>query len=724
MSTLAAVDAGTGASGVPGVSAVRAVGVHRLLAGGVEVVLSASGVGLPEVLHWGAPLGDVEADALQLAMYRGVSSSGLDRPWPQTILPGEPDGWEGRAGLAGHRAGAALLPRWNDTRWSGDARMLRVTASADGLALTTEFHLDDAGVLRIDHDVVNTGRSAVDITGLEATLPVGDVAREVLDFSGRWTRERSPQRTVLAEGSRIRESRRGRTGHDSSFLLALGTPGFNDSVGEIWATHLAWSGDSIYRVDALPEARTLIGAGPLLRAGEMVLDPGAAFRTPTAVFVWSDAGLDQISHRLHQSLRSRPAHPRRPRPVTLNTWEAVYFQHDLRRLERLAEVAAAVGVERFVLDDGWFRARRSDTAGLGDWTVDREVWPEGLHPLLSAVEGHGMEFGLWFEPEMVSLDSDLARRHPDWLLGPADEQVRSWRNQYVLDVSNPLVSEYLFASISALVTEYRLSYLKWDQNRDLLEAVSGGRAHVHRHTEAVYALLDALRAEHPGLEIEACASGGARVDLGILERTDRVWASDTNDPIERLEIQRWTGLILPPELIGAHVGPPVAHTTRRASDLGFRIAVALFASAGIEWDITDCTPEEVEELRDAFVAYKRLRTVLHTGRTTQIDNGDPGLRITSVVATDRGTAVVRVARVATGGRALPAVLRIPGLIPDALYELRLVPELRAPRILDVTPPAWLDHGSVRLPGSALANLGVRLPQLGPGQALVFEAVAR
>jgi alpha-galactosidase len=696
-------------------------GVHSLLGGGVEVVLSAAGDGLPEVLHWGAPLGAVDAAALQLALRRGVSSSGLDEPWPQTILPGEPDGWEGRPGLAGHRAGAPLLPRWTEVRWAGDARMLRVSATEAGLSLTTEFRLDEAGVLRIHQELLNTGDTAVDLTGLESTLPVGDVAREVLDFTGRWTRERSPQRTPLAEGSRTRESRRGRTGHDSAFLLAVGTPGFTDSTGEIWATHLAWSGDSVYRVDALPEARTLIGAGPLLRAGELVLEPGGSFRTPTTVFIWSAAGLDDISHRLHSSLRARPGHPRRPRPVTLNTWEAVYFQHDLGRLERLAEVASAVGVERFVLDDGWFRGRRSDTAGLGDWTVDRQVWPDGLHPLLRTVEEHGMEFGLWFEPEMVSLDSDLARRHPDWLLGPDGGGVRSWRNQYVLDVSNPLVFDYLFTSISALVSEYRLGYLKWDQNRDLIEAVSGGRAHVHRHTEAVYALLDALRARHPGVEIEACASGGARVDLGVLERTDRVWASDTNDPIERLEIQRWTGLILPPELIGAHVGPPVAHTTRRASDLGFRIAAVLFASAGIEWDITACTPAELDELRDAFRAYKRLRAVLHTGRTRQIDNGDPGLRITSVISTDRETAVVRVARVHTGARALPAMLRIPGLNPDALYELRLVPELRAPRILDVTPPAWLERGSVRLPGSTLAKLGVRVPQLGPGQALVFEA---
>lgn len=701
---------------------VAASGVRRLLGGGVEVLFSATGEGLPEVLHWGAPLGDIDAAELQLAMRRGVSPSGLDRPWPQTILPSEHDGWEGRPGLSGHRGGSALLPRWDDVSWAGDDRMLRITAITSALTLTAEFRLDDAGVLRVTHEVENTGDTAVDITGLEPTMPVGDVAGEVLDFSGRWTRERSPQRTPLAEGSRVRESRRGRTGHDAPFLLALGTPGFGDSSGEVWAVHLGWSGDSIHRVDALPEARTLIGAGPLLRAGELVLPPGHSFRSPTAVFVWSDAGLDAISHRLHRSLRSRASHPRRARPVTLNTWEAVYFSHDLGRLDRLAEVASAVGVERFVLDDGWFRARRSDAAGLGDWTVDPGVWPEGLHPLLRAVEARGMEFGLWFEPEMVSLDSELARRHPDWLLRPSDGDVRSWRNQYVLDVSNPRVSAYLLESISSLVSEYRLGYIKWDQNRDLIEAVSAGRAHVHRHTEAVYALLDALRARHPGLEIESCASGGARVDLGILERTDRVWASDTNDPIERLEIQRWTGLILPPELVGAHVGPPVAHTTRRASDLGFRIATALFCSLGIEWDITESSPAERDELRDAVGGYKRLRSVLHSGTTSNLDLGDPGLRVTSVVSPRRDTAVVRVARVATGGRALPTLLRVPGLTLDVTYEVRLLPELRSPRILDVTPPAWLEHGSVRLTGAALAHLGVRLPQLGPGQALVLEVI--
>jgi alpha-galactosidase len=384
-----------------------------------------------------------------------------------------------------------------------------------------------------------------------------------------------------------------------------------------------------------------------------------------------------------------------------------------------ARSAAEIGVERFVLDDGWFTRRRDDSAGLGDWKVDRETWPEGLHPLVDTVRGLGMQFGLWFEPEMVNADSDLARQHPDWLLQD-HTAVRSWRNQHVLDVANPEVFDYLLESISAVVDEYALDYIKWDQNRDLIEAVHGGHAAVHQHATAVYALLDAIRARHPRLEIESCASGGARVDLGILERTDRVWASDTNDPIERLDIQRWTELLLPLELIGAHVGPPQAHTTRRETSLELRIAVALFGSFGIEWDITACTPDELEQLRGGIAAYRRLRELLHSGILSHPEGGDQGLRVTAVTAPLADRALVRVARVASSDRALPRLLQLPSLELASRYTVRAVPELRLPDRIEPSSPPWLERGSVTLTGAALAHHGIRLPLLGPGQALVLE----
>ncbi len=236
----------------------------------------------------------------------------------------------------------------------------------------------------------------------------------------------------------------------------------------------------------------------------------------------------------------------------------MYFDHDLDELIGLAELGAKVGVERFVLDDGWFLGRRDDTAGLGDWRVDPAVWPQGLAPLVSAVRDLGMDFGLWFEPEMVNEDSDVARAHPDWILAPGGRLPLAARNQQVLNLTIPQAFDHVLESMSALIGELEIAYVKWDHNRDLVEAGerSTGEPRVHTQTLAVYALMDELKRRHPGLEIESCSSGGGRVDLGVLQHTDRVWASDCIDALERQRIQRWTGQLLPPELVGSHVGAP------------------------------------------------------------------------------------------------------------------------------------------------------------------------
>ena len=543
--------------------------VSVLRAAGVGVVVALPEHGLPEVVHWGRDIGPLDAAGarhLLRMVARPPSPSALDETWPLTLLPGEHDGWEGRPGLAGHVGRRAVLPRWHRTAVNSDERHLRVEAQAEGLSLVIELTLDTSGVLKVEHELYNTSGEPVDLAILEATMPVGDLATEVLDFSGRWTRERAPQRRPLTQGSHARESRRGRTGHDSPLVLAAGTEGFSATRGELWAVHLAWSGDSVYRIDALPESRTVLGAGALKRPGEITVEPGGSFRTPAAMFVWSD-------------------------------------------------------------------------------------------------EGH------------------------------------------------------LLAAISALVTEYRLDYIKWDQNRDLIEAVSAGRANVHRHTEAVYRLLATLKARHPGLEIESCASGGARMDLGILEHTDRVWASDTNDPVERLAIQRWTELLLPPELIGTHVGPPVSHTTKRATGLGFRIAVAMFGHFGIEWDITTCTPEELHQLRGGIATYKQLRPLLHSGDVHHPPTGDAGTSATVVIARDGSNAVVGLARSDSAARALPALLRIPGLAADQRYRVT-VPSIAAlPR--GVPPLLAVGDGPVETTGSALEAVGLRPPLLHPAHSLVI-----
>ena len=519
-----------------------------------------------------------------------------------------------------------------------------------------------------------------------------------------------------------RENRRGRTGPDAPLILAAGTAGFDTRGGEVWAVHVAWSGNHISYAERLSGGAAVLGGGELLLPGEVVLGSGESYTTPW-VYGAHGTGLDAIAARFHTHLRSRPQHPRSPRPVVMNTWEAVYFDHDLARLTELARLGAEAGVERYVLDDGWFRHRRDDTAGLGDWYVDEGVWPDGLHPLVEAVRGLGMEFGLWVEPEMVNLDSDLARAHPDWVLGTDGRTPLSSRHQQVLDLAHPDAYAYILERLDALLGEYPISYLKWDHNRDLLEA--GGRTGtpgVHAQTLAVYRLLDELRARHPGVEIESCSSGGLRVDLEVLEHTDRVWGSDVIDPLERQQIQRWTAQLIPPELVGSHVGAPRAHTTGRTHDLSFRAGTALFDSFGIEWDLTKATDVERTELASWVALYKEVRELLHTGTVVRAPQHDPSFAVHGVVAPDRSDALFALVQLVTPETSVPGAVRLPGLDPARRYRVGLQPPGDRPAMRGLRAPEWLAEG-VTLPGSVLEYAGLRAPALFPEQLLLVRVRA-
>jgi alpha-galactosidase len=408
-------------------------------------------------------------------------------------------------------------------------------------------------------------------------------------------------------------------------------------------------------------------------------------------------------------------------------WEAVYFDHDLARLTQLADTAARIGVERFVLDDGWFGGRRDDLRGLGDWWVSPQVWPEGLAPLVEHVRGLGMEFGLWFEPEMVNVDSDLVRQHPDWVLGPRAGHPREWRHQQVLDLANPEAAAHLEAQISALVDEYAIDFIKWDHNRDLLEAVRSDasgvdRPAVHAQTTAFYALLDRLRERHPDLEIESCASGGARVDLGVLARTDRVWTSDCNDALERARIQRWTSLLIPAEVMGTHVGPPTAHTTHRTLDLGFRTLLALQGHAGLEWDITTCSEAELAALTSWSALYRELRDLLHSGDLVRDTADDGTLLVTGTVARGGEQAAYSVVRTNTSAQAVPGLVRLPGLDPARTYSLRVRPEAGVPQVVQHAAPRWWDEAlaGLTVSGALLTEVGLPMPVLAPAQGFLLH----
>jgi alpha-galactosidase len=376
-------------------------------------------------------------------------------------------------------------------------------------------------------------------------------------------------------------------------------------------------------------------------------------------------------------------------------------------------------VERFVLDDGWFNGRRDDTAGLGDWFVDAGVWPDGLAPLIDHVRGLGMEFGLWFEPEMVNPDSDLARNHPEWILHTDGRWPLPGRQQQVLNLANPGCFDYLLGRIDAILAEYPISYIKWDHNRDLMDASNPltGAPAVHDTTAALYRLLAELKHRHPGLEIESCASGGARVDLGILDYTDRVWTSDCIDPIERLDNQANTGLLVPYELMGAHIGGPKSHSTRRQHSLGFMARTAIFGHFGIEWNIAEIDPAQTAELAGWVRFYKDNRSLFHTGASVHADHPDAALDIRGVVSGDGGRAVFALTQREASVTYPSGRFTLPGLRTGARYRVRLSEPLTDDLGNGQSPLAWAEQESI-LTGAVLGVVGLQAPVLFPEHSVL------
>ncbi|WP_418969624.1 alpha-galactosidase [Alloscardovia omnicolens] len=547
------------------------VGQHIVLRrDGVEVVLKSPDNEMPQIVRWGKDYGvsynDEELCALDAMTLKDTPPNKPDSAWRPSLLPQGNEGWAGRPGIEIFRGSEAQFVHWSSVKTSVNSEHSSLTVTAyDSVRLvevTMHIELQAGGLLTVYHTVSNRAaetdnREPLTVNFLDVTVPVVKDVDTLTHFTGRWPLEKQPQSIPLPVGSTTYGCRKGKTGHESSWMLILSDGEPKAQTGTVYGCHLAWSGNQTYRVDAMPAHEPVMGAGELLGPAEIQLAAGQSYETPRVCFSWSDQGLDGMAARFHQWLRDMPHRATTLRPFTLNTWEAVYFNHDEETLLKLADRAASVGVERFVLDDGWFIARRDDTKGLGDWQVDYGVWPRGLNNLAQHVHTLGMQFGLWFEPEMICLDSNVARAHPEWILADADSvpcrEDLSYRNQYVLDLAHPEAFEYVRSQMAALIQELGIDYIKWDHNREVTEPMHKGRYGLHEQTHACYKLFDALKQEFSGLEIESCASGGARTDAGIMAHADRVWGSDTNDPRDRIDIQRWTELVLPPELIGAHI---------------------------------------------------------------------------------------------------------------------------------------------------------------------------
>lgn len=714
--------------------------LHHLRSGGVSLVLDTRGAaGLPSVLHWGADLGEITEAALvtlALASEGPYGDSRVEIPEQVSILPTPADGWTLTPGVAGSRDGRDFSPRFalietipvEPTAEIADGRRFVGRDDVARLAMDLEIVLTRAGVVKLRATLTNVdeaisgGPDPYRLERLVLMLPVPPEAVDLLDFTGRHALERIPQRSPFRVGTHVRESRKGKPGLDSVFLLAAGEAKFSFTAGEVWGLHLGWSGNQVSIAERGPNGFRLLGAGELLLPGEISLGVGESYTSPWLYAGYGD-GLNTLAGRFHTMLRTSRGHPRTARPVVVNTWEAVYFSQDLDELLLLAKTAAQAGAERFVLDDGWFRGRRSDAAGLGDWTPDPDVWPEGLDPLVRGVKELGLQLGLWVEPEMVSLDSDLARAHPEWLFSAGGRVGIPSRNQHVLDLGHPEAYDHVAGQLHALLDAYDISYLKWDHNSSVVEAghLPTGAPGVHRQTLATYRLLDELKQRHPGLEIESCAGGGGRIDLGILSRTDRVWPSDCLDPLERSGIQRWTSLLVPPELCGTHVGSPTAHTTGRTQHIDFRAQTAFWGHMGIEADLSQLDPSELDRLAEWIALHKRFRPLLHTGRVFVADHPDEAIWVNGVAAQDGTEALVGIATLRRSLTWPPGRCRLPGLTPAQSYAI--TPLLATSSLLETTwTPEWMRSGVV-LSGQVLAHVGLQLPALLPERSVLIHLLA-
>ena len=681
--------------------------------------------GTPQILHWGQGLGNPKSSAdFVKAQLEPVAHAELDDPMFNGIWRENSRGNIGRPALLGHRSGSDFSQLFEIGSVTQSDKHIEVIAAdvKAQLEITARFEFVGGGVLFVSQSLRNTGTTDFTVEDLSVFMPLPDQIQESMDFTGRWVKERQPQRREIQSGIFSRELREGRSSHDYTIMQLAMTQGAGYQLGEVYALGVLFSGNLRHMIERQPGGRTHIAAGELLLPGEVILAPGESYNAPAVAAIYSANGFDEITNRSYSWLRSRPNHPTniRPRPLTLNVWEAVYFDHNLEKLAELADVAQEIGVERFVLDDGWFGARRDDLQGLGDWVISKDVWPNGLKPLIDKVKSCGMEFGLWFEGEMVQVDSDLYRAHPEWILNSHGRVPPSGRRQHVLDITHEGAYQHVLTQVDAVLSEFDIAYIKWDHNKFLIEPGHENNAAVREQTLAIYRLFDELKNRHPGLEIESCASGGGRIDYGMAMHADRFWTSDCNDALERQSIQRYTQFGIPPELLGSHIGPTKSHTTYRVHELSFRAITALFGHAGLEWDITQCTTQERATLRSWASYYKQNRSLLHTGRMIRVDAPEEAF-IHGVMAQDGSRGIFAYASLGTQAASRPSAIRFAGLNPHSDYRVKAVFPAGEPKYLQRAQVQWLD--GVTLGGAFLQTTGLKAPILFPENALLIEIEA-
>ncbi len=685
---------------------------HVSLTGaGMALVLHLPERGMPQILNFGR-----EKVAHQLLMLRAGRSTGMgagnDIEVPSSvILPTGSMGFYGWPAVLGHRDGVQHTLEFSG--WTAIEKESSLTLKAHDEVAKIDLTISLAishGVLNSSVQLKNCGSSHYVLDRcMSGSMVVDAGPATVTGFHGNWGREFQTSVDELGQALWIKENRKGRTSHDKFPALIV------DTMADTLVMHFAWSGASVLAIDLLEDGRRLVHAGELFEPGEMRLATGETYSSPSVYFGFDTADFRTL---LRHDILQWPEGKMRPRPVTLNTWEGNYFDHKMDSLKAQATAAAELGIERFVLDDGWFGLRDNDKLSLGDWFVDKRKYPDGLKPLVDHVTSLGMEFGIWFEPEMVNPNSELFRNHPEWALQVKGRAMPLSRSQVVLDLTQKAVTDYLFTCIDDVLNSCSISYIKWDMNRDLVHAAStGGQAVVSKQTHALYALLARIRSAHPSLEIETCASGGGRIDYGILGFTQRIWTSDCTDALERLEIQRGASLFIPPEILGSHISAVPNHQTHRVHTLAFRAIVALAYHMGVELNPLELNQADRSELNYWITLHKRLRPFLHGGVGEFHLEPLDGRSAWGVITPQKIIIIMAQATYMKAEQAPP--FRIPHEL-SGLWRVAAVHPANITQRRVSEDQRNLLNGHVNFDISCLAEGGLNLPVLHPESAIVIE----
>lgn len=551
-----------------------------------------------------------------------------------------------------------------------------------GLKILLKYSIfEDSDALIRSVEAVNEGEKRLYLEKiLSACLDMDNDGFDLITLHGCWARERHITTRRVTEGKHTVSSLRGESSHQMQPFMALATDGTSQKSGDVYAMNFVYSGNFVAetQLDYQEGVRMSMGLHP--DGFEWVLEPGAKFETPEVVLVYSDQGLGKMTHTFHELyknhlIRSKYLHSKRP--ILINNWEATYFDFDDDKLVAIAKEAKKLGVEMLVMDDGWFGKRNNDECALGDWQVNEEKLKGGLKSLVDRVNAEGMKFGIWFEPEMISPDSDLYRAHPDWAIQVPGREITMGRCQYVLDLTRQEIVDYAYETVAKVIRSANIEYVKWDMNRPLADLGSFGldSAHMgefsHRYMLGVYQMQERLLAEFPDLLLENCSGGGGRFDPGMLYYSPQIWTSDDMDPVERLSIQEGTALIYPLSTMGAHICVCPNHSVGRVTPMETRAHVALAGTFGYELDVTKLSEEEKAKAVVFNEEYHKYNDLVREGDYYRIASYRENnlYDCWQVVSRDRTECLVTYVQVRFETQRKSRRLKLCGLDPKAAYRL-------------------------------------------------------